>query len=158
MRFPCAFPLPLGIFRCWGGCLVQMEKPITVFHCQKVIWGKKVRYRETVGDWEGRFSPQANSHHVWSLRPECSRLIWSKIKITGLEGEKESICCISHSFLSFLDALRGMHDMLQGYIVCWWQLSLDIRVFTGSSWCWISKFPHFYIYSKLSLLLFKVHL
>ncbi len=49
--------------------------PLSKSHLKK-RWGA-----ETVGDGYGRFSPPANSHHVWSLRPECSRLIWSKSKL-----------------------------------------------------------------------------
>ncbi len=91
-----------------------MERPITVFHCQKVIWGKKGDVQRDSGRWIREVLTSSQFPSCLILETGVLEIDLKQIKITGLKDEKKRVklLCIA-LFLSSLDALKvGMHNPL----------------------------------------------
>lgn len=67
-----------------------MERPITVFHCQKVIWEKKGEVRRDSGKLRGEVLTSSQFQSCLILETRVLEIDLKQIKITGLEGEKKS--------------------------------------------------------------------
>lgn len=124
MRFPCAFLLA-------PGHLLLLRRLFSsngeAYHCiplSKSNLGEKGEVQRDSGRRRGEVLTSSQFPSCLILETRVLEIDMNQIKITGMEDEKKSNCCVSHSFLSSLDALSlGMHNVVYLY-----SISVDIRV------------------------------